>query len=122
MTNYHVACSPITHRIYAGRVDKSGQNWASKSDVTGAACGAVIEHVLANGEPVTVSVNGTPKYRIIVEDLTDSKFPPTLPVDEKAFDELAYRILSLALNNGTREAFPGKLQKLLKEAENADHL
>ena len=76
MTNYHVDCSPITNRIYAGRVDKSGQNWASKSDVTGAACGAVIEHVLTNGEPVTVSVNGEPKYRILVEDLTDPKSPP----------------------------------------------
>lgn len=71
MTNYHVGCSPLTKRIFAGRVDKSGQNWASKSDVTGAACGAVIEHVLANKEPVTVSVNGVPKYRIIVEELPD---------------------------------------------------
>jgi len=122
MTNYHVDCSPITNRIYAGRVDKSGQNWASKSDVTGPACGAVVEHVLANGEPVTVSVNGEPRYRILVDDLTNPKFPPPLPVDEKAFEELAYQILSLALNNGTREAFPGKLQKLLMEAENANHL
>lgn len=71
MTNYHVGCGPLTNRIYAGRVDKRGRTWASKSDVTGAACGAVIEHVLANKEPVTVSVNGVPKYRIIVEELPD---------------------------------------------------
>ena len=119
MTNYHVDCSPLTNRIYAGRVDKSGQSWASKSDVTGPACGAVIEHVLANGEPVTVSVNGVPTYRILVDDLTNPKFPPTVLGDEKAFEELAYQILSLALNNGTREAFPGKLKQLLMEAENA---
>ena len=119
MTNYHVDCSPITNRIYAGRVDKSGQNWASESDVTGPACGAVVEHVLANGEPVTVSVKGEPRYRILVDDLTNPKFPPTVLVDEKVFEELAYQILSLALNNGTREAFPGKLQKLLKEVAHA---
>ena len=28
MTNYHVACSPLSNRIYAGRVDKRGQTWA----------------------------------------------------------------------------------------------
>ncbi len=42
MTNYHVACSPLSNRIYAGRVDKRGQTWASKSDVTGAASSALI--------------------------------------------------------------------------------
>lgn len=71
---------------------------------------------------MTVSVKGEPRYRILVDDLTNPKFPPTMLGDEKAFEELAYQILSLALNNGTREAFPGKLQKLLMEAENANHL
>ena len=118
MTTYHVACGPLSNRVYAGRVNKHGTTWSSKSDVTGAACGAVIEHVLANGEPVTVSVKGEPKYRIIVDDLTDPQFPQTVPVDEKAFDNLAYQILALALNNGTREAFPGKLKKLLEEVAN----
>ena len=83
------------------------------------ACGAVIAHVLTNGEPVTVSVNGEPKYRILVDDLTNPKSPPTLPEDEKAFEKLAYQILALALNNGTREAFPGKLKKLLKDVAHA---
>lgn len=30
-------------------------------------------------------------------------------------DDLAYKVLALALNNGTREAFPHKLRKLLGE-------
>lgn len=119
MTNYHVACSPLTNRIFAGRIDKRGQTWASRSDVTGPACGAVVEHVLANGGPVDVSVNGVPTYRILVEDMRDPKFPQVIPVDEKAFDALAYQILALALNNGTREAFPGKLKKLLEANANA---
>lgn len=172
MTNYHVDCSPITNRIYAGRLDKTGQYWSSKSDVTGAACGAVAEHVIANGGSVVVSSKGVPKYEITVADLTKpeegveagsyerqfremvqlwgpvdayarahpkmklgesvAKFtlerlqeldsrPQVLPATPQAFDDLAYQILALALNNGTREAFPGKLKKLL-ESKNADSL
>ena len=65
-----VACSGLSNRIYAGTVKKNGREWkADKTDVTGAACGAVIEHVLNNGEPVTVTVNGEPKYRIIIEEI-----------------------------------------------------
>lgn len=70
MTNYHVGTSPITNTIFAGRLDKTGQCWASKSDVTGAACGAVAEHVIANGGSVVVSSKGVPKYEITVADLT----------------------------------------------------
>lgn len=47
--------------------------------------------------------------------------PQVLPATPQAFDDLAYQILALALNNGTREAFPGKLKKLL-ESKNADSL
>jgi hypothetical protein len=46
----HVGTSPLTNRIYAGHVLKDGATWgANKQDVTGAACGAVCEHVLATG-------------------------------------------------------------------------
>ena len=49
---------------------KDGRTWGEgKQDVTGPACGAVIEHVLANGGPVTVTVNGAPKYEITVREL-----------------------------------------------------
>ncbi|MFZ6774702.1 DUF7446 family protein [Undibacterium sp. SXout7W] len=69
MSKIHVSTSPLTNRIYAGRVNKAGTAYLSKDDVTSATCGAVIEHVIANGEPVTVTLNGVPKYRIIVEIL-----------------------------------------------------
>ena len=66
----HVAVSPLTNRIYAGTVLKDGCTWgANKTDVTGAACGAVAEHVLAAGAPVVVSCNGTPKFEITVRQL-----------------------------------------------------
>ncbi len=71
MKKHHVATSPLSNRIYAGTVRKDRPEWcADKTDVTGPACGAVPEHVLRNGEPVTVIVNNVPKYEITVRDLT----------------------------------------------------
>lgn len=70
MKNLHVGTSPLTNRIFAGTVLKDGRTWgANKCDVTGAACGAVAEHVLANKEPVIVTCNGKPKYEIRVIEL-----------------------------------------------------
>lgn len=70
MKTLHVGVSPLTNRIYAGTVLKDGMTWgANKTDVTGAACGAVCEHVIANGEPVVVTANGKPAFRITVEKL-----------------------------------------------------
>jgi len=70
MKNLHVGTSPLTNRIFAGTVLKDGRTWgANKSDVTGAACGAVAEHVLANKDPVIVTYNGKPKYKIMVIEL-----------------------------------------------------
>ena len=71
MKNLHIGTSPLTNRIYAGTVLKDGKTWgANKSDVTGSACGAVIEHVLANKGTVTVNLNGKPRYEISVKTLT----------------------------------------------------
>ncbi len=77
MKPIHVGTSPITNRIFAGHVLKDGHTWAAgKQDVTGPACGAVCEHVIANGEPVTVMCNGNPKFRITVEDLEPAETQP----------------------------------------------
>jgi len=70
MKPLHIGTSPLTNRIFVGHVLKDGRTWGEgKQDVTGPACGAVIEHVLANGGPVTVTVNGVPKYEITVREL-----------------------------------------------------
>ena len=72
MKDLHVGTSPLTNRIYAGHVLKDGQTWASgKQDVTGKACGAVCEHVVANGGPVIVTCNGKPKFEITVRELLE---------------------------------------------------
>ena len=72
----HIGTSPLTNRIFAGYVLKDGHTWgANKTDVTGAACGAVCEHVIANGGPVTVTCNGKPRFQISVIDLDAGKPP-----------------------------------------------
>lgn len=70
MKTIHVGTSPLTNRIYAGHVLKNGRTWGDGvQDVTGAACGAICEHVIANCAPVIVNLNGKPKYEITVRDL-----------------------------------------------------
>lgn len=70
LKNLHVGNSPLTNRIYVGTVLKDGWSWgANKQDVTGVACAAVSQHVLAKGQPVIVTENGKPKYEITVREL-----------------------------------------------------
>jgi hypothetical protein len=67
-----VGCSPLSNRIYAGflRPDGMHATWRDgKTDVTGEACGAVAEHVIANKAPVVVTINGVPKYELSVREL-----------------------------------------------------
>jgi hypothetical protein len=66
----HVANSALTNTIFAGHVLKDGRTWgANKQDVTGEACAAVAQHVLAFGEPVIVSCEGQPRFEICVRNL-----------------------------------------------------
>ena len=70
MKPIHIGTSPLTNRIFAGHVLKCGTAWAAnKQDVTGAACGAVCEHVMAHGGTVVVSANGKPRFEIAVRDV-----------------------------------------------------
>jgi hypothetical protein len=73
MKELHVGTSPLTNRIYAGHVLKDGCTWgANKADVTGEACGAVAQHVIANKGPVIVSCSGEPKYEISVRVISEA--------------------------------------------------
>lgn len=44
MTEYHVGCGVFG--IYAGTLNKTGDKWRNKSDVTLEAMGAVAQHLL----------------------------------------------------------------------------
>lgn len=77
MKKLHVGTSPLTNRIFCGSVLKDNCTWgANKTDVTGAACGAVAQHVIANNAPVIVTVNGVPTYEITVKTLTKEGADP----------------------------------------------
>lgn len=68
----HVGTSPLTGTIYAGRLCKDGQTWAgTPQEVTTAALVAVAEHVEQAGRPVVIRENGTPRWEIVVRNLTD---------------------------------------------------
>lgn len=65
----HVATSPLTNRIYAGSVLKDNCTWgANKTDVTGQACAAVAQHVIAGGGEITVTKDGKPAYVITARE------------------------------------------------------
>jgi len=43
---YHVGCNPYTNVIYAGTINKVGDKWTRKSDVTEECLTAAREHLL----------------------------------------------------------------------------
>lgn len=67
-----VGTSPLTNKIFCGHVLKNGFVWAAnKTDITGAALGAVAEHVVRNGGPVTINCNGKPRFEITVREIPE---------------------------------------------------
>lgn len=104
MKPIHVGTSPLTHRIFAGNVLKDGYTLAAnKQDVTGAACGAVAEHVLGMGGAVTVSCNGKQKFEIVVRDLTATE-PERSAYRSQALDDvLAERRRQIEVEGWTPE-------------------
>lgn len=49
MADYHVGCG-VFGNIYAGRLNKNGDKWLSRSEVTKEALGAVAQHLLFDGK------------------------------------------------------------------------
>ena len=50
MANYHVGCSPVDNKIYAGTTNKAMDKWTNKSEVTEEALLAVGTHFLKLAE------------------------------------------------------------------------
>lgn len=57
MADFKVGCSPITSKIYAGKVLKNGM-WGVKHDVTDTAVGAVAQHLLQLEQKVRFDYDG----------------------------------------------------------------
>ncbi len=45
MAQYHVGCGPISGAIYAGTLNKKGDMWLNKTDVTEEALASVRDHL-----------------------------------------------------------------------------
>lgn len=64
---FHVGCSPLTKRIYAGHIDKSGEAWLDgKTDVTTKALLAVIGHIGPGNVTTLRALDGSHAYEIEV--------------------------------------------------------
>jgi hypothetical protein len=70
MKNFRIGCTALGNRIMAGNVLKDGYTLGlNAKDVTGMACGAVAEHVLAAGGESLITCNGKPAFKIKVEKI-----------------------------------------------------
>lgn len=73
MKEIKLGVSPLTNEIYAGYVNKKGDLWTEKQDVTIPALVCVAQHCLKFGSPVILQKeNGEPEFEIIVKDLRNA--------------------------------------------------
>lgn len=63
MAEYHVGCGAFA--IYAGTLDKKGNLWRTKSEVTSEAINAVAQYLLEHEEAVKFDYQGN-SYRLEV--------------------------------------------------------
>ena len=56
MTEYHVGCGMLG--IYAGRLNKKGDQWLSKSDVTEEVLNSAFDYLYTNKKELRAKVNG----------------------------------------------------------------
>ena len=68
MTEYHVGCGAFG--IYAGTLNKNGNMWRNKSDVTDEATNAVAQYLLQENMVMNFSYNGK-NYCLKVEERKD---------------------------------------------------
>ena len=64
MAEYHVGCGMT--KIYAGTLNKQGNLWTRKSDVTDEAISAVAQFLLEHEEAMNFNYRGK-RYRLAVE-------------------------------------------------------
>lgn len=69
MAEYHVGCGLF--EIYAGTLNKSGDNWMDKSVVTDEAVSAVALYLLDNNKDLCFDYEGK-KYRLTVTEREES--------------------------------------------------
>lgn len=69
--SFKVGCSPLSYKLYAGKVLANGTWGKVKYDVTDSAVGAVAMHLLQRGEKMQFDYQGK-TYEVKVEVVSDS--------------------------------------------------
>lgn len=81
MAKITVACAALTGTIYAGRINKAGNAFLDgKQDVTSDVLKAIIEKVKP-GHAVFVNVDGEPKFKLEVTEVSAASLCESLPAD-----------------------------------------
>lgn len=70
MGKYHVGCG--IERIYAGTLNKKGNMWVNKSDVTQEVLNCAFDYLYANGKQLIVTVDDK-RYAMRVVPITESE-------------------------------------------------
>lgn len=70
MSDFKVGCSPLTSRLFAGKVLKNGALGQTNHDVTDTAVGAVAQHLLQLNEKMQFNYKGE-LYELKVEKVVD---------------------------------------------------
>lgn len=70
MASYHVGCGAFG--IYAGTLNKRGDMWVNKSEVTEEAIGAVAQYLIDHNEGLEFSYHGK-RYRLGVTEMEVSE-------------------------------------------------
>lgn len=68
MSTLRIGCSPLTSRIYVGKVNTKGMWIGNKVDVTDDAVRSVAENLLKTNEKLTFSANGK-RYELKVVEI-----------------------------------------------------
>jgi len=70
MSEFKIGCSPLTSRLFAGKVLKNGTWGQTKHDVTDTAVGAVAQHLLQLEEKMLFNYKGE-RYELKVEKVVE---------------------------------------------------
>jgi len=71
MSDFKVGCSPLTSRLYAGKVLKNGMWGQTKHDVTTSAPSAVAQYLLQKGENIRFNYRGE-QYDLKIEKVVNN--------------------------------------------------
>mgnify|MGYP006902138307 CR=1 FL=1 len=71
MAEFKVGCSPLTSKIFAGNVLKSGTWGQTKHDVTETAPAAVAQHLMQLNESIEFTHGNGKRYRLQVIEVRE---------------------------------------------------